>query len=765
VGASAADVIDGGELRDAIARTAGDASTAHPDVRLRLLERGVGLLPRDAWLRYDLAREYQALNLPSLAQQVMEEGMARAPGDADMVYAAALVVGAGDQEEAALQLLDGVPEDKRSEGMKSLAQRMRFERDLAQARTARDAGDEDEDARQRGAALTEAGADTARRLRVARADLSADDVTGARSILDGLDPADPAWTDADRRSYARAWIEAGEPERALALVNTMDARRAQDSLAGKPVEPDAAIELALLRARAHRAQHDRAALAKDWPAVRELLPLDEVAHHIEALGLMDDDVATEQSWLSDLLQRHPNDPDVLLEAARESERAGEYDRAMQYLRAAANAPTAPASGEAAIPLLADQAVRNPAQTQPGSTATSTSTAFDGSPQARAQREIAQVEARRQPHVDVGWMPFFRGATDGLSTLRGSEIPVLAVIPSGYDGYWFAQIDDVHLDAGTLPAPIASSQQFGKVLALSPAGLPDAIGEHAQGENIAAGWRGDNRRFDIGVVGLGFPVRNLVGAWRESRTWGDTDVSAEISRRIFNSSLLSYAGAVDPVTGSTWGGVVDTALNLRAGRDFTNGWSGSTSLSIGEVTGKSVESNPNIESRTVLDKDWIHRPDFRLNAGGVLSLWHYGHNQSFYTFGQGGYYSPQSYISLGVPVEATGRKGMLSYDVRVMPAHSWTNEQNVPYYPTDGGLQALAGNPIHTAGTGGGWSGSFLADVEYRLVPHLTVGAWVDIDRSAYYTPNRAMIYLRYWFEPQKDPVPFPPRPVTPISLY
>ncbi|HYA65344.1 MAG TPA: cellulose synthase subunit BcsC-related outer membrane protein, partial [Burkholderiaceae bacterium] len=408
----------------------------------------------------------------------------------------------------------------------------------------------------------------------------------------------------------------------------------------------------------------------------------------------------------------------------------------------------------------------------GSVATIASTTavpsfLDDSPQAKAQRELAAIEARRQPQVDTAWLQYSRSATDGLSTLRGTEIPLLAMWPGGYDGHWFGQLDAVHARAGTLPAQFAYSSQFGKVQALAPAGLAEPVAEQAQGFSAEFGWRGEDRRFDLGVVGAGFKVPNVVGAWRESATWHDTDVSAELSRRVLTASLLSYAGAADPVTGAIWGGVTDTALTLRAARDLARDWNFSSSLSMGEVTGRNVLSNPNVQWRNVVDRDWIHRSDFRFSAGAVLSIWHYQYDQDFYSFGHGGYYSPQRYVSLGIPIEVQGRRGALSYDLRAVPAWSWTYVQTAPYYPTDAGLQALAGNPVYTSGTGtgGGPAGSIRADIEYRPAAHWSVGAWLNIDRSAYYAPNQFMIYLRYWLEPQSGAPALPPRPVLPISLF
>jgi len=104
-------------------------------------------------------------------------------------------------------------------------------------------------------------------------------------------------------------------------------------------------------------------------------------------------------------------------------------------------------------------------------------------------------------------------------------------------------------------------------------------------------------------------------------------------------------------------------------------------------------------------------------------------------------------------------------VRATPSRSWTYEQDSPYYPGRSDLQARAGDPMHTAGAGGGLAGSLHADLEYRLAAHWAIGAWLDIDRSAYYAPTQAMLYLRYARSAQSGPVRYPPSPLTPISQY
>jgi hypothetical protein len=89
---------------------------------------------------------------------------------------------------------------------------------------------------------------------------------------------------------------------------------------------------------------------------------------------------------------------------------------------------------------------------------------------------------------------------------------------------------------------------------------------------------------------------------------------------------------------------------------------------------------------------------------------------------------------------------------------------MPYYPTDSSLQSV-GNPVYAGGSGHGSGYSVGGALEYRITPQLFGGARFGIDRSAYYTPNFAGLYLRFVFDSQRGNVPFPPDPVKPYSRF
>ncbi|MEQ1743682.1 MAG: cellulose synthase subunit BcsC-related outer membrane protein, partial [Candidatus Nitrotoga sp.] len=189
-------------------------------------------------------------------------------------------------------------------------------------------------------------------------------------------------------------------------------------------------------------------------------------------------------------------------------------------------------------------------------------------------------------------------------------------------------------------------------------------------------------------------------------------------------------------------------------------------------GKNVLDNNRLALRTGVDKDVLHREQMWVNIGLALTYWRYKENETYYTFGHGGYYSPQSYISLNLPVEWAGRNGKLSYLVRGSASYAKTDEKNMAFYPTDSALQNAAvstGNGvdsgIYTSGPGGGKGYSLRLATEYQLTPHLAIGGHYNMDRTAFYTPNLTFIYLRYLFQAHSEAVRFPPVAVKPYSRF
>lgn len=492
-----------------------------------------------------------------------------------------------------------------------------------------------------------------------------------------------------------------------------------------------------------------------------------------------------------VLTSNPDNPDVLMQAGRIERSDGRYPAALAYFRQALilekRTPDAVTTAES-VPLLEldpkhpmtglapqpnyalgyPNAVKNTGSADnQKSIPELEKTALIRLP-TRAEEEITRIEARRDPRIEVGFEKLSRNSSNGTSTYNGTEIPIVGWWPVGYDGHGFVHVDQVSVNAGQLTQ--ADAPLFGK-LGVRPSSLPPPFAQKVNGTSVGVGYEGDTLRWDLGVIGIGFPVQNMVGGIRKSWEVNKVDYALEIFRRPQTNSLLSYAGTRDPATGEIWGGIAYTGASGRLAHTFGQ-FNTFVSAEYGLLRGKNVLDNNRLALRTGIDKDVLRRENMWVNLGLTLTYWRYKENESFYTFGHGGYYSPQSYTSVNLPVEWAGRSGKLSYLVRGSTSFAWTNEKRMPYYPTNSALQSDAvtsGNNLdlgfYPGGDGGGKGYSLRLATEYQITPHLAIGGYHNMDRTAFYTPNLTFIYLRYLFKAHSEPVRFPPITARPYSRF
>ena len=384
-------------------------------------------------------------------------------------------------------------------------------------------------------------------------------------------------------------------------------------------------------------------------------------------------------------------------------------------------------------------------------------------------DINSIEARRQAWVELGHEKLEKNSTEGVSTLRGWERPVVAFLPWRYDGRMFLHVDQVQLDAGVPTANAAEVQDFGQVAAwpasaYQPAVYPQTI----NGFNLGVGYEGDKLSWDIGTVGVGFPVSNVVGGLSTSGELGRYGYNVAFSRRPVTGSLLSYVGMRDPVTGDVRGGVVATGVGGRLSTEV-GPFNLSTSASYAVLTGQNVMDNTRLQWRSAVDRDVYTSATQVLNLGLALSIGQYEHDLSGFTWGHGGYYSPQSNVSLALPVQWSGREGLFSWLLRGSVSATQSSSDAANYFPTQAPLQAQAlaqqGNPIFAGSSGPGSGKSFSGVAEYQATPQLAIGARLERDLSDYYTPLNLLFYARYLFDPVLTPLAKRPRPVQAYSKF
>jgi hypothetical protein len=347
------------------------------------------------------------------------------------------------------------------------------------------------------------------------------------------------------------------------------------------------------------------------------------------------------------------------------------------------------------------------------------------------------------------------------------MPTSWLFARGYEHRFSLRADAVMVDAGHLSAVFDDAALLGTVQAAGPQAVRRYENDGQIGLSVGLGYATDSFGADIGTTPLGFLLSNVVGGVEWSPHWRALDVSLGIARRPVTSSVLSYAGLRDPIAGRNWGGVIETGPYVGVGL-YRERYGVSASLRASELTGTQVLDNRFVGMRGTADLKVIARPEMSGYAGITLNYWSYAENLQNYTFGSGGYYSPQSYVSVALPFELQGTKSQWSYRLRISLAYSDSKHDRIEFYPNDPDLQAVAAlsplpsgydAPFFESASGGGFSASAYAAVERRLSPGLVAGAKLDIDRADYYEPTVLMLYVRHTFGSAQTPLAIPPRPV------
>lgn len=353
-------------------------------------------------------------------------------------------------------------------------------------------------------------------------------------------------------------------------------------------------------------------------------------------------------------------------------------------------------------------------------------------------------------------------TPGKSDLTANTTMFQADMPV-YQGRGFLRADWVRMDAGTFDNENGNYEaSFGTC---SDQNCRSYRSQTANGVSLGAGWENDKWKGDLGTTPLGFPVVDWVGGLAYSGDWGDIGWTTTVSRRPVSSSLLSFAGAKDPGTGTTWGGVRATGASLGLSYDqgLANGvWA---DVSAHQLTGENVEDNTRERLMGGYYYKVINEDNRRATVGLSSMLWHYQKDLSGYTLGQGGYYSPQQYFSLSVPVNYRQRTENWSWQLGGSVSWSRSSTSDEKRYPIQNLIPDSLPDKgaVETGSSGSGFGYTIQALVERRVSSHWTVGAGVDIQQAKDYTPSHYLLYARYSLSGWQGDLDMPPQPLVPYA--
>jgi hypothetical protein len=394
-------------------------------------------------------------------------------------------------------------------------------------------------------------------------------------------------------------------------------------------------------------------------------------------------------------------------------------------------------------------------------------------------ELAQVNREQSSSISGGIVFRNRTGEDGLSTLTDIEAPIQGRIKAG-NGHIVVTATPVTLDAGTASGGVSTLARFGAGLSNSTSSTAAVAGNNiyggqtASGVGLSLGYEARSFKGDVGVTPLGFPEKTIVGGLQYNGTITDkVSYSLAVARRAVTDSLLSYAGARDAGSGLEWGGVTSNGgLASLAWDDGTNGLY--VNAAYQHYMGDNVASNNAVKGGGGIYTRLYKDADQTFTIGVNTTLMSYNKNLSYFTYGQGGYFSPQQYMILNLPVEWSGRNGAFTYDVKGSIGVQHYRQDASNYFPLNDGStrQGDAAAQAKFIGTGvdsgavypgqskTGVSYSLSAVGEYQLAPQLAFGATASLGNAYEYREWLAAVYLRYSFSKQTGLQPFPPTAVS-----
>lgn len=207
-------------------------------------------------------------------------------------------------------------------------------------------------------------------------------------------------------------------------------------------------------------------------------------------------------------------------------------------------------------------------------------------------------------------------------------------------------------------------------------------------------------------------------------------AASLYRDPIDDTLLSTTGSKE--TGESWGSVSANGARTLFNYQWDRTWSSNAQLDWAWIEGTDVGSNQKFSISTGVSKDiagQLSYPFDYLRLGPYLSWMHYQENQNDYSLGNGGYFSPQHYLSAG------GQIQWLSEENRTW---QWAGRITLGYNQVDNGDvisdrygESSSVSQSNDSGLGGAvrLEGQWLLDSRWELAGLLEYQASASYDQT------------------------------------
>ena len=398
------------------------------------------------------------------------------------------------------------------------------------------------------------------------------------------------------------------------------------------------------------------------------------------------------------------------------------------------------------------------------------------PQALSPRDEAEMQLRT---IEGGYSAWLGGTGNiahrtgdpGYSNLTSLDAAFEASVPLGTTARLTFIAHPVFLDSGAATGAAVINLTTAGVTTTVPEPIGTLTGAAASttppAQQNAAGIGGEAQLTlgNLAIAGGYTPYGFLVSNWTGRAMWrpGKGPLTFSFNRDSVKDTQLSYSGLRDPATittfntGNIWGGVVANSGNLQYSRgDLTSGFYAGVGGQY--LTGFHVQQNRRYDGSMGAYWRVFTMPEYgQLNIGANFFAMHYTYNLQAFTYGQGGYFSPQSYFLANIPITWTGHY-LTKWHYTVLGSFGIQafSEDTEPLAPLDIGIEANTFNNATLAAlTSVGPNYDLRAQVAYAISDHWFVGGFAGANNSRNYTNVNAGFSIRYLFRSQPSTVAGP----------
>jgi len=805
-----------GTTSDPLRREAKQALAAgNPQRAITLLTTGIQRFPNDAWLRLDLARLYQQQGDSAQAAGVMQPAF-RPSASSNDIYAAALFAsesGAWQQAQMLLSRLHNQNGEMRelSRRVNFNLQMAVAQQYLAQGSTVAAANTlkalaltppaNPADAGKLAKGLAAAG-DLNSAVAVVRNNMQRGVQGNAGDYAAQVAVLNQAGLSSEAQSFLNnPELQAKSTPEQLAgiqngyLINEADRLRSQgkyasayDKLIGALQHDPQNSDLMFAMGRLYQSgkMNKEAGVVYDYLMTRDTPDQDARVGAID-VALAMHDLPKAKALMAGL--RGEQTPQRLLLMARVAEAEGDHQQALAYLRTArgkmiglqgAESGSTPTIGGLA---LAD----NPFVNRTTLNARKSPSAYGGvMPWQQGQAEDGSVpdgtkvvsqQAQTLHQIDTmmddlqertgtwaqgGVQVRGRDGESGLSKLTEAKAPLTwSSVPYGNTRFNFT-LTPVTLSAGSASdTAIARSGtqaleqgRIAQANKITPSSvLLDSPGaQTASGVEVNLGLTNDSFKVDLGSTPLGQDLSTLVGGIQWSPKLTDyLTLILTGERRAVTDSLLSYVGTEDKLSGKKWGRVTKNGGDALLSYD-----NGDAGFYIGaggySYIGENVASNQSLNGTAGAYVRPYHDDNSELKTGISMSWMDFSKNLSYYSYGQGGYFSPQDFVAVSFPVDWSKNYDDLKVKVGGSVGYQSYSQDRSAYFPTDPAKQAqlqsyydagYATEAYYAGGSKNGIGYNLHAGADYKVSKDVTVGGQLGYDTFGDYNESTAQLYFRY----------------------